>query len=833
MASKKVPQNRALVDFSKVAKDLEKLPASDFIEKSFLSYAYAVITSRAIPDVRDGLKPVQRRILYTMHHLGYTADKKHVKSARIVGDVMGRFHPHGDSAIYDAMVRLAQSFSLRLPLIDGEGNFGTDPSDSAAAPRYTESKLDAMATPLLADLKEKGSVLMVPNYDETEMQPSILPARYPNLLINGASGIAVGMATNLAPHNPTEVMRATRFLLKNPDATIDQIMKYIPGPDFPGGGEIIGLDMVKQAYETGRGIFRMRAKYEIINVGGGKQFINFTELPYGVSVESVVAKIKAHRAAFNALEEAKNKKTTKKAPGSNPPPSGFRTIASEKDLTDRLNGSLLQIELKKSINPQAVIQELYKYTPLEESFGVNAVVIRDGEPVLLNLKEILESFLAFRLETVIKRTQVRLERRGKRLNQLEGLLKIMLDIDKAISIIRKSDTVDIAKASLIKSFKIDEEQAAYVLELQLRRLTRMDEHALKNEKAELEEEVKALNKILDEKEELIRVVDEELAETAKIIASPRRSTIIEGTLKEFTEEVKEIMNTTSLEVADAPCFIRVHASGKISRSATNAPLTKRGKIDPIVSSIETTTRGHFVLVLQNGTGHRVESIVLNEDAKISAKGLGLSHNESDRIVAVAPNTTPDGHTGLALGTKLGTVKISVTDFPKTLSEFPVISLADGDEVIGGGWVKDASQTHFAFVSQDASLLRFEASKVRPQGSKGGGMAGIKLADGKVAVNFSVIDLAKLEEYSFVTYTGTTIKVSEFNLMPVKGRATSGQRAHAFRKGETPEILFAAIAPNLIVIDDDGNEIGLPAHAKRDATGIPTPERPVLAGTLSM
>src|SRR6266542_1131628 len=448
---------------------------SDEMRTSYLEYAYSVIYSRALPDARDGLKPVHRRILFSMSENGYRPDRSHVKSARVVGDVMGRYHPHGDVAIYDAMVRLAQDFSLNVPLIDGHGNFGS-PDDGPAAARYTEARMSREAMLLVGELGE-GTVDFRPNYDGSLEEPAVLPAAFPNLLVNGASGIAVGMATNMIPHNLGEVVAAARWLITHPTATLDRLMEFVPGPDLPTGGVLLGLDEVRRAYETGRGVVRMRGKVEIGPLEGsrGRQAITVTELPYGIGAEKVIEKI---------TDEVNR---TKRLQG----------IADVKDLTDRDNGTRLVIECKVGVNPQALLADLYRLTPLEQSFGVNNLVLVDGQPQTLGLKALLEVFLAHRYEVVTRRTTHRRTKRQDRLHLVDGLLIALIDIDRVVALIRGSDDAAAAKAALIAEFGLTDVQATYILDTPLRRLTRFDRIELETEQERLREEIAELTRILD------------------------------------------------------------------------------------------------------------------------------------------------------------------------------------------------------------------------------------------------------------------------------------------------------------------------------------------------
>src|SRR6478609_5876879 len=431
------------------------------METSFLEYAYSVIYSRALPDARDGLKPVQRRILYTMNDMGLRPDRGHVKSARVVGEVMGRLHPHGDGAIYDALVRMAQPWSMRVPFVDGHGNFGSA-DDPPAAMRYTECRMAPAALAMTTSIDE-DTVDFKPNYDSRETEPVVLPSAIPNLIVNGATGIAVGMATNIAPHNLIEVVQALRHLVTRPTATLDDLMRFVPGPDLPTGGMIVGLDGIREAYETGRGTFRMRATARVESVGRRKGIV-VTELPYGVGTEKVSERIKA-------LVQAKK----------------LQGIADIKDLTDRDHGLRLVIEVKNGFVPEALLEQLYKLTPMEDSFGINTVALVDGQPRTLGLKELLEVFLGHRFDVVRRRSTYRRGKAADRLHLVDGLLIAILDIDEVIQLIRASDNAPAAKERLISVFDLSDVQADYILDMPLRRLTRFSRLELEKEKSELQE----------------------------------------------------------------------------------------------------------------------------------------------------------------------------------------------------------------------------------------------------------------------------------------------------------------------------------------------------------
>ena len=481
----------------------ETLPISleEEMRRSYLDYAMSVIVGRALPDARDGLKPVHRRVLFAMHELNNDWNRAYKKSARIVGDVIGKYHPHGDQSVYDTIVRMAQDFSMRHMLVDGQGNFGSIDGDNAAAMRYTECRLDKIASELLADI-DKETVDFVPNYDGKEKEPSVLPTRIPNLLINGSSGIAVGMATNMAPHNLSEVIAATKFLIENPAATVKQLMKFVPGPDFPTGGEIVGLDGVREAYSTGKGSFKVRATVEIEKVTSRKMGIVIKELPYTIGPEKVVERIAA-------LVKAKK----------------IQGISDIIDLSDGQTGTNVVIEIKNGFEPEEVLEKLYALTPMEDAFAINAVALVKGKPQTLGLKELLRVFIDHRIEVVRRRSEFRKAKAEGRLGLVDGLLKAIIDIDKVIKIIRGSDDAAQAKDKLIKDFKLNEEQATYILDMPLRRLTKMSKIELETEQKELKAVIAVLTKLLKSEDAIKAQVSDELTAVGKSFATARRTRI--------------------------------------------------------------------------------------------------------------------------------------------------------------------------------------------------------------------------------------------------------------------------------------------------------------------
>jgi DNA gyrase subunit A len=810
-------------------------PLTTEVEDSYLEYAYSVIHARALPDARDGLKPVHRRILWSMSEQGHRPDRPYVKSSRVVGDCMGRYHPHGDTAIYDAMVRLAQDFSLNAPLIDGHGNFGSL-DDGPAASRYTEARMSREAMLLVGELGE-GTVDFKPNYDGSELEPKVLPAAFPNLLVNGTSGIAVGMATNMIPHNLGEVVAAARHLITHPEADLDALMRFVPGPDLPTGGQLLGLDEVRRAYETGRGVVRMRAKAQtgLLEGGRGRQAITVTELPYGVGTEKIIEAI---------TDEVKGKPITTGPRRGQRQPARLQGIADVKDLTDREHGIRLVVECKVGVNPQALLADLYRLTPLESSFGINNLVLLDGQPQTLGLKALLEVFVQHRYDVVTRRTQFRRTKRQDRLHLVDGLLIALIDIDRVVAIIRASDDAAAAKAALMAEFGLSDIQATYILDTPLRRLTRFDRIELETEQERLRGEIAELSRILDNEDVLKQVVSDELAEVASDFGGARRTTLIDGDLKEV---LAASAPAGPLEVADDPCQIILSATGLIARTAAESEEAAEGrrrsgriKHDAVRAVLHSTARGRILLITSRGRAFKTDVLPLpvlpEQTGTVSLRG-GMSASEvvplepGERVVGLAPLVV-DGSPGLAMGTRHGVVKVCAPEWPVRSDEFEVITLKEDDEVLQATWLTDGNES-LAFVTSDASLLRFPAKMVRPQGLKGGGMTGINLTPEAEVVSFNVVNTRDDShgEPMVVTSTGTQVKMSPFASYPAKGRATGGIRVHRFLKGES-RLAVAWVGPRPVGATTTGDPVDLPEpDGRRDGSGTAVLMGPQIIGHL--
>ena len=775
-----------------VKEHIVETPLNEEMSKSFLEYAYSVIYARALPDARDGMKPVQRRIVYQMGQMNLNPDRPYMKSARVVGEVMGKLHPHGDSAIYEAMVRLAQPFAMRLPLVDGHGNFGSL-DDGPAASRYTEARLAPAALGMNADIDE-DTVDFAPNYDNKLKEPTVLPAAIPNLLVNGGSGIAVGMATNMATHNLGEVINAAKHLMAHPDATLEELMRYVPGPDWPGGGIIIGRDGIREAYASGRGTLTTRSATHIENVTARKKAIVVTELPFMVGPERVLERIS---------EGVKNRK--------------LEGISGAIDLTDRHNGTRIVIEIKTGFDPNAVLVQLFKHTPLQDNFTMNNVALVDGRPHTMGLKEMLQVWIDHRRLVVRRRSEFRRTKAQERLHLVEGLLLAMVDIDEVIQVIRSSDDADAAKSRLMAVFDLDEVQAQYILDLRLRRLTRMSRIELEAERDDLRRRIEELERILASADELDRVVVSEMDDVADRYGSPRRTVLLDvdpdGSMHPVTaagsegvpagamEAVRAAHTVSSaeadvaaaaaaarkagedagavsaLQLDDEPCVVMMGASGLIARTSPSAldvwesrsSGDARADGDQIVALFPTTTLASYGLITSAGRlvlAHVADLPALPASTTLSVAGgvkakelLGTTENTDPVpgeyvVTAIAMSAPPhkgdasdsDGASGdalppLAIGTRHGVIKRWNRESPTTMDSWGVIDLKDGDTVVFAAPAAD--EDRLVFISSDSSLLTYEAGNVRPQGRTAGGMAGIKLADGCQVVTFNVIPAGKV------------------------------------------------------------------------------------------
>jgi DNA gyrase subunit A len=654
---------------------------------------------------------------------------------------------------------------------------------------------------------DEDTVDFIPNYDDQLLQPDVLPAAFPNLLVNGASGIAVGMATNMAPHNLVEVIGAARHLIANPSCSLDDLMRFVPGPDLPLGGRVVGLEGIRDAYLTGRGSFRTRATARIEKVTPRREGIVVTELPYLVGPEKVIEKIR------DAVQAKR-----------------LQGISDVKDLTDRKHGLRLVIEVKNGFNPDAVLEQLYKLTPMEDSFSINNVALVQGQPRTLGLKDLLRVYVDFRTDVVRRRTEFQLAKRKDRLHLVEGLLIAILDIDEVIQVIRSSDDANTAKARLIDVFDLSDPQATYILDLQLRRLTKFSRIELEHEKTELERLIEQLEAILGDEKLLLRTVSTELADVAKAHGTPRRTVLLESAGVPATV-------TSPLEVADDPCWVLLSSTGLMARTTTADPIAAdgaRSRHDAIVGAVRTTARGEVGLVTSRGRLVRLSALELptlpptNGAPSLSggaplAAYVDLPAGEEPLTIISLATESP----GIALGTAQGVVKRVTTDYPGR-GDFDLIALKDGDEVIGAAELRSGTED-LVFITSDAQLLRFGAAAVRPQGRSAGGMAGIRLASGERAVFFGAVDAAA--DNVVVTSSGSSgalpgteagsLKVTPYAEYPAKGRATGGVRCHRFLRGEDVLVLAWAGPTPARAAAANGVALDLPEPTgRRDGSGTP-------------
>ncbi|MFL7797353.1 DNA gyrase subunit A [Clostridium chauvoei] len=709
------------------------------MKKCYIDYAMSVIVGRALPDVRDGLKPVHRRILYSMQELGLSPEKGYRKCARIVGEVLGKYHPHGDLSVYDALVRMAQDFSMRYMLVDGHGNFGSVDGDNAAAMRYTEAKMNKIAAEMLRDIN-KDTVNFIPNFDGEEKEPEVLPSRYPNLLVNGSSGIAVGMATNIPPHNLGEVIDGTIMLIDNPETTVLELMTLIKGPDFPTGATIMGKAGIRAAYETGKGRIVVRAKAEIEEENNRHKIV-VTEIPYQVNKAKLIE---------NIADLVKDKKIV--------------GISDLRDESDR-EGMRIVIELKKDANPNVVLNLLYKHTKMQDTFGVIMLALVNNEPQILNLKQVLDNYITFQKEVITRRTTFELNKAEARAHILEGLRIALDNIDEVISIIRSSKTSEIAKNTLIERFDLSDKQATAILEMRLRRLTGLERDKIEEEYAELMKLIDYLNSILASEEKLLSVIKDELLQIKAKYNDERRTSI------------EKVVNEIDIEdlIQEEEVVVTLTHTGYIKRiSADTYSAQRRGgrgiqamstKEDDFVEHVNITSTHSDVLFFTNrGRVYKLRAYEI-PDAGRTAKGtniinlIAIEQDERIETVLTVRDDVSDGF--LFMGTKQGLVKKTpLSDFKNLRKNGLIaINLRDGDELLKVKVTRGDADIIIA--TQDGNAIKFNEQDVRPMGRTAAGVKSINLREDDVAVCMDIAvegeDLLVISENGF----GKRTPVSEY------------------------------------------------------------------------
>lgn len=759
----------------------------DEMRKSYMDYSMSVIIGRALPDVRDGLKPVHRRILYAMYEMGYRHNKPYKKCARIVGDIMGKYHPHGDAAIYDTLVRMAQEFSLRYMLIDGQGNFGSIDGDPPAAMRYTESRLARIADEVMADL-EKNTVDFVPNYDESLQEPSILATRLPLLLLNGTSGIAVGMATNIPPHNLTEIINGTIALINNPEISIEQLMRHIPGPDFPTAGFINGREGILSAYKTGRGIIRVRARALIEkNARNDRETIVVTELPYQVNKASLIEKI---------AELVRDKK--------------IGGIADLRDESDR-EGIRVVIDLKRDENSAVILNQLYKFTQMEVSFGINMLAISEGRPQIFNLKEVLEKFVAFRQEVVIRRTQFELARAKERAHILEGYIIALNNIDEVIKVIKASKNVAEATVQLCAQFKLSEIQAKAILEMRLQRLTGLEREKIDAEYAEVTALIAKLAGILADPQKVLQVIIDELMEIKDRYGDERRTEIVASS---------EDINIEDM-IVEEDMVVTISHSGYIKRNPVSLYKSQhrggRGKMgmgtkeEDFVEKIFIASTHHYLLIFTNtGKVHWLKVYQLPQAGR-AAKGKAivnlLNLAPGERVSATLPVREFSADKFVVMVTKKGIIKkTDLTAYSNPRSGGIIaLSIDEGDELV---------DVHLTMGNQDIFLatrlgmaIRFKEDDVRDMGRTARGVHGIKLDEGDDVIGVEIpatgTFMLTVSENGF----GKCTPIEEYRVQSRAGKGTINLKTVP-KVGNVSGVLQVTGEENVMLISNSGKVIRL-------------------------
>lgn len=753
------------------------------MKTSFIDYAMSVIVARALPDVRDGLKPVHRRILYGMNELGVTPDKPHKKSARIVGDVMGKYHPHGDVAIYESMVRMAQPFSYRNMLVDGHGNFGSVDGDSAAAMRYTEARMSKLALEMIRDIN-KNTVDFQGNYDDSEKEPVVLPSRFPNLLVNGTTGIAVGMATNIPPHNLREVIAALNLLMDNPDVTTNELMEVLPGPDFPTGGLVMGKSGIRRAYETGKGTITVRAKVEIVQMANGKERILVTELPYMVNKAKLIERIsELHR---------------------------DKRVEGITDLRDESNreGMRIVIDVRRDVSASVILNNLYKLTALQSSFGINMLAIENGVPKILSLKRILVDYLDFQKEVITRRTEFEKKKAEARAHILEGL-RIALDhIDEIIHIIRSSNSDDEAKNTMMARFALTDRQAQAILDMRLRRLTGLEREKIENEYQDLLALIADLADILAKPERVVEIIRTELGEIGVRFGDDRRTELLVGEVlsledEDLIEEEEVVITLTNKGYIKRLAKSEFRAQRRGGRGVQGMGVHDEDFVKTLVSS---STHDTLLFFTNQGKVYKAKGYEIPEYGR-AAKGipvinlLGIDSNEL--IQAIIPvSSQPTAGRYLFFTTKYGVVKrTEVTAFANIRSNGLIaIGLKDGDELVN--IVETNGENTIIIGTHDGYSVRFEESQVRDMGRTAAGVRGIKLREGDYVVGSSVI--SDNQEVLVITENGygKRTAASEY---PVKGRGGKGIKTANITEKNGPLAGLTTVdgSEDILVITDKG------------------------------
>lgn len=782
--------------FEKVANNLEVTTAEQFLKNNFLPYAWSYNLDRALVDV-SGLKPVQKRTMFAMYREGLGPNSHHAVVANIAGSVLP-YHPHGDTSVQEAIKGMGRQHVMRVPLIDGGGTAYGGPGKIGGAARYLKARISKAGWLNVEELSEHA-VRMVPNFDASRDEPVKLPVRWPVSIINGGSGIAVGYASNMPSHNPTEVMNACIAMLHNPEMSHDELRSIIHGPDFNMGGFIASNDGVKDYLETGKGTFKIRGQYEVKPGARGTTRIEFHEIPFGSSPEAILEQYQ------KGVEKGK-----------------FTEIANFKNLSDLKHPIRIVIETKPSVNYKKVLQDVFKYTSLETSFPANITTIVDSRPTRSSMRDLILDFIKFRKSCVENKSRFALGKKDKRLHLIDGLIKTLVDIDRAIEIIRNSEDTEIANAELQRAFSIDSEQAEYVLSLQLRRLTKMDRLELENEQASLHEEIDYLQRLLSDEETLKEHLEKEFTDTLKVIGDERKTEINDLTLDELKEQEKALAREVRSVDKNVKCFITRFANGELLRTEEEFTYEEHARKlphSPIVEQIRMKSQDPLLLITDDGMAHRIPLSYLVQDRAMSLEEIGLEGTTGRALVAMAKVNILKNEAGLLLGTKLGEAKLVKPEFPNRES-FPVYKLSEGDSLINGIWLgRSITGSGIVSITSGSNILVYPAQGLRPTGAAAGGVKSQKLRDGEEIIYFGWTPSTKQEDVLIASQATGTIKLTPLATIPPKGKGSQGVALHKFRKGEDKLInayVGTDVTASVVGLE---NAVMMPPVSPRAATGV--------------
>lgn len=802
-------------DFGKIANEIVESPMDNFLHNNYLPYAYYVIRNRALVGL-DGLKPVQRRTLYSMWINKNLPTANYTKAAKVASNTMGDFHPHGDQSISASLARMAQDFSMRIPLIDNGGSVGYFTGDTPSAPRYWEARLTKAAVELLTELNE-NALPMGRNYTDQLPEPALLPVRWPNILINGTEGIAVGYASKCFPHNPTEVMNAAIALVKDPNLTIDELLKIMPGPDFPTGGELLEAENMRENYLNGNGGFTVRARYRLIKLPRNRTQILFYELPYQVSVKSVMAEI-------NKIKAPEKKDAKGKAGNASKAPD-FTEIAEMKELSDYTEGLKFSIVLKTGTNPDLVLEKLFSKTSLSKRFSLNNTVLEHGAPSQVSIFDLFNQFLELRRRCISEVLKNKLAKANKSLSNASGLAKVLLDIDKTIAIIRKAETSEDAKQGIMKAFKVSGEQADYVLALQLRRLTHSDREELLRKVETLKAEINSIEETLSSKENLDAALIAQLEATREIIKDDRRTVINNITAEELKQEAKQALIEEKAISNNAKYSLKFFSDGSMLKQLVGADAVEtKGKL-PLVNEITADTNEQLYTVSRTGVARKFPTKYIPFNQVIKPEFLELGHE----FIAIGKQVENKNDLGILVVTNLGRTLLLNGKYPINADEFPLVKVDEGEEIISCLWLSKADKEKTIVMGTSAGLInRFPVDSLRVAGVGSGLIKGITLSEGATVVSANVVED---EEGLIISITPSFIKLTKLSDIPTKGRGTKGlilQKLNA-RTGSVTGV-YASKGDSLVVSDRLGNPVALPPVTPRGLIGTKFDTTGLIFGT---